>query len=69
MTNRCSKVVNFTLRHDLVPDLAPMASPDFSKSARERTEANEMLNDAHQWGEAILRAKTTLIKPHSKVKT
>lgn len=46
-----------------------MASPDFSKSARERTEANEMLNDAHQWGEAILRAKTTLIKPHSKVKT
>lgn len=45
-----------------------MANSDFSQSARERTEANEILNDAHQWGEAILRAKTTLIKPHSKVR-
>ncbi len=29
---------------------------------------SEVQNDVNQWGQAILRAKTTLIKPYSKVK-
>jgi hypothetical protein len=29
---------------------------------------NEVQNDVNQWGQAILRAKTTLIKPYSKVR-
>jgi hypothetical protein len=32
------------------------------------TENLEDQNDINQWGQAILRSKTTLIKPHSKVK-
>jgi hypothetical protein len=27
----------------------------------------EVTNDINQWGQAILRAKTSLIKPYSKV--
>jgi len=32
------------------------------------TENLEVQNNINQWGQAILRSKTTLIKPHSKVK-
>jgi hypothetical protein len=32
------------------------------------TENPEVQNDTNQWGQAILRSKTTLIKPYSKVK-
>jgi hypothetical protein len=28
----------------------------------------EITNDINEWGQAILRAKTTLIKPYSRVK-
>jgi hypothetical protein len=32
------------------------------------TENAEVKDDTKQWGQAILRAKTALIKPYSKVK-
>jgi hypothetical protein len=32
------------------------------------TGTNEIKDDNQQWGQAILRAKTALIKPYSKVK-
>jgi hypothetical protein len=32
------------------------------------TNSNEISDDNKQWGQAILRAKTALIKPYSKVK-
>jgi hypothetical protein len=32
------------------------------------TDNTEVKNDTNQWGQAILRAKTSLIKPYSKVK-
>jgi hypothetical protein len=38
-----------------------MASYDLTKNP-------EVQNDIKQWGQAILRSKATLIKPHSKVK-
>jgi hypothetical protein len=33
-----------------------------------QTENTEVQNDTSQWGRTILRTKTTLIKPHSRVK-
>jgi hypothetical protein len=35
---------------------------------QDKTGNNEVQNDVNQWGQAILRAKTTLIKPYSKVR-
>jgi hypothetical protein len=45
-----------------------MASFNLSKNPQARTGNSVIQNDTNLWGQAILRAKTTLIKPYSKVK-
>jgi hypothetical protein len=45
-----------------------MATTNLTDNTEYERGNNEIPNDTNQWGQAILRAKTTLIKPYSKVK-
>lgn len=45
-----------------------MANTNLTDNIQHQTGNTERINDTNQWGQAILRAKTTLIKPYSKVK-
>jgi hypothetical protein len=45
-----------------------MATTNLTGNTQYERGNNEIPNDTNQWGQAILRAKTTLIKPYSKVK-
>lgn len=44
-----------------------MANADSINNTKLETANTNTQNDINQWGQAILRAKTTLIKPYSKV--
>jgi len=48
--------------------IVSMTNFDLTENTQYRIGNTEVQNDINQWGQAILRSKTTLIKPYSKVK-